>query len=372
MAQSPKKSTYPFWAPRFWHGMRFGPWYQLAKRSGFRVHPLRWGLAGTVTGMTIFNSVLERITSARTRDQVRNTPLVADPIFVLGHWRSGTTLLHELMSCDSRFATPTTFQCFAANHFLLTESWLPKLLWFIMPSKRPMDNVKTGWDLPQEDEFALCSLGSPSPYLRIAFPNEPHRYLEYLDLVGLPQEEKAAWQSSLNRFLHSLTVAHRKQLILKSPTHTARIGPLWEMFPKAKFLHIVRDPMSVFPSTMNLWQVLDEAQGLQIPHHRGLKEYVLQAFEQMYDAFESQRQHVPSDQVYDLRYEDLVASPIEKMREAYDALSLGSFENIEPALRKMLDAKQGYSTNRYELDEETRSEVMSRWSDFATRYGYAS
>ena len=45
-----------------------------------------------------------------------------------------------------------------------------------------MDNMMTGWDRPQEDEFALCNMGMPSPYLRMLFPNEPEQYPEYYDL----------------------------------------------------------------------------------------------------------------------------------------------------------------------------------------------
>ena len=36
-----------------------------------------------------------------------------------------------------------------------------------------MDNMAAGWDHPQEDEFALCNMGVPSPYLTIIFPNRP-------------------------------------------------------------------------------------------------------------------------------------------------------------------------------------------------------
>ena len=111
-------------------------------------------------------------------------------------------------------------------------------------------------------------MGVPSPYLRIAFPNEPRDYLDYLDL-NLSADELLVWETQLQRFLKSLAIAHKKRLILKSPTHTSRIGTLAEMFPKARFLHIVRDPRSVYPSTMKLWRVLDEAQGLQIQRAQG-------------------------------------------------------------------------------------------------------
>ena len=94
-------------------------------------------------------------------------------LFIIGHWRSGTTLLHELLVLDERYAYPTTYECFAPNHFLLTGNCLPKLIWFLLPAKRPMDDMAVSFDHPQEDEFALISMGAPSPLLRIAFLNDP-------------------------------------------------------------------------------------------------------------------------------------------------------------------------------------------------------
>ena len=73
---------------------------------------------------------------------------------------------------------------------------LPRLVWFLVPRRRPMDNVQVGWQAPQEDEFALCSLGVPSPYLRIAFPNDADDYLRYLDLQDVDAATLAAWQAA--------------------------------------------------------------------------------------------------------------------------------------------------------------------------------
>ena len=83
----------------------------------------------------------------------------APPIFILGHWRTGTTLLHEFMIRDERFGYPTTYECMDPNHFLLTEGLFTRWLNFLVPTHRPMDNMKAGFDRPQEDEFALCMLG---------------------------------------------------------------------------------------------------------------------------------------------------------------------------------------------------------------------
>ena len=84
-----------------------------------------------------------------------------EAVFVLGFWRSGTTLLHELMATDDRFSYPTSYACFHPHHFLFTEKIATAR--DHAEIRRPQDQVKTGWRTPQEDEFALLCLGARSP-----------------------------------------------------------------------------------------------------------------------------------------------------------------------------------------------------------------
>ena len=147
-----------------WIGVRFVPWLRLLARNGFRVSPARIPRAAAITAASLGNEVLRAIQLAIWGRGLRAARLEADPIVILGHWRSGTTLLHELLACDGRLCAPNTLQCGAPSHFVLSEQFARDRLGFLLPERRPMDAMRMGFDRPQEDEVALCNLGLPSPW----------------------------------------------------------------------------------------------------------------------------------------------------------------------------------------------------------------
>src|SRR5262245_39117981 len=271
----------PEWAPRIWQGCSFYAWMRLLIKNRFAVHWSRWYIAFIITMSSLMHSVLAMVHSLIYGRALRRTQLKAPPIFILGHWRTGTTWLHEMLIQDPRFGFATTYECLDPHHFLLTERLFSKWLAWLMPKERPMDHVKAGLDRPQEDEFALCMMGLPSPYATIAFPNHPPQDQEYLDFEGVPRAALARWQKALHGFLVRVTYKTGKRLVLKSPPHTSRIAVLKEMFPGALFVHIVRDPRVVFPSTVNLWRTLYSVQGMQVPRYEGLEEHVFATFSRM-------------------------------------------------------------------------------------------
>ena len=147
-------NSYPFWSPRFWAGMRLEHWLPLLARNGFRVHPSRLPWALLTTASAASSSMLYLMQQLVYGRRINATEPVAPPIFILGHWRTGTTFLQEMLSHDPRLTSPSNYQVYSANHFLLTEDLAVKYLNFLLPSKRPMDNVTLKWESPQEDEWA--------------------------------------------------------------------------------------------------------------------------------------------------------------------------------------------------------------------------
>ena len=358
------------WEMRFLDGMCLSGWIRLLWRNRFAVSPSRIAMALIVTLIAMFNALLWVQQALIFGRRIRRTRIEQHPIFVIGHWRSGTTLLHELLVLDRRHATPNTYACFAPNHFLASGWLFKRCLWFLIPSRRPMDNVPLGFDRPQEDEFALLNMGVGSPYSTIAFANRPPQQQDFLDFKGVSSEALNDWKRAFVWFLKCITLRNPKRIVLKSPPHTCRIKVLLELFPDARFIHIVRDPYVVFPSTVNLWKRLYYRDGLQKPHCRGLEEHVFATLTRMYEAFESDRQRIGPGRYCEVRYEDLAKDPIQQMRMIYDRLELDQFDQVLPALEQYVAGQKDYKTNRYEITDETRAAITRRWGSFIDQYGY--
>jgi hypothetical protein len=142
------------------------------------------------------------------------------------------------------------------------------------------------------------------------------------------------------------------------------------MFPDARFLHIVRNPYVVFPSTVKLWKALYSQHGMQHPNFVGLEEYVLRTFVRLYDCLERSRQRLAPSRYYELKYEDLVRNPLGELAKAYDRLELGDFASARQDIEKYLASVRDYETNRYDLTPKQRVEITRLWGPVIRRYGY--
>lgn len=368
----PKPNWYPPWAPRFWNGMRMGDYYRLLRENRFQVHPAKYAMMVLVGGCTAINSALAGVQCLTHGRRIQSTQLKRPPVFIIGHWRSGTTLMHELMAMDHRLSFPTNFDAFVPNHFLASRVVFYPIVKMLMPKRRPMDDMSMGVGSPQEDDFALCAYGAPTPYRRIAFPNRPSRDHLNLNLNDASVEVQRQLRESMNYFLKALTVRYDSQLVLKSPPHTGRLQQLAEWFPGAKFVHMSRHPYKLVPSTMRLWKLLDLLQSFQIPKYDDtwLKNYIFECKDLMYTAYFEQRTELPANQLVEVKFEELVADPVAEMNRVYEQLEMGEFDQVKPAVEQYFQSKKDHKTNPFSLDPTLQMEIDNNWHQYMEAFGY--
>jgi len=344
---------------------------KILANNGFRVDAAYWPECLVDLLFAAGNSALGAVQAVAYRQRLAKAEPRGDAVFIIGHWRTGTTLLHELLALDPRFRAPTNYECLAPHHFLLTAPWLTRWTSFTLPRTRPPDQMRVTWDSPQEDEFALCTLGVPSPYERIAFPNERPQNTDYLELDSLGDQAHRQWEERLLQFFKQLTQARSGRLVLKSPTHTFRLPTLTRMFPRSKWINIVRNPFAVFSSTTRLWRSLYEAYGYQKPRYEGLEEEVLATFARMHARLETTRGLVADEALVDVRYEDVVKEPMTMLERIYRALQLGEFDVVQPAVEQYLADRSGYVPNRHSVEPRWADAIRERWKPYFERYGYS-
>lgn len=305
------------------------------------------------------NSVIARREERQYGAAIAATEIRDPPLFVLGHWRSGTTHLHNLLACDAeRFAWPDSIQTSFPSTFLCAGETIRRQFAALVPSTRPMDDVALTSTTPQEDEFALCVAGLRSPCLgMVVFPRAAEHYDRYLSFRDVPPLERQEWASLFLWFLRKLTFSLGRPLLLKSPPHTARIRLLLELFPRARFVHVHRHPYVVVQSTLHTIERNQALSTLQRPPPDQV-EPVLRRYTSLHDAFFADRDLIPEGQFHELAYEDLVDDPVQQLRETYNRLRLDGFEALRPRLEAYVATLYGYSPNRFpELPPELRARV---------------
>src|SRR5437899_4595761 len=90
------------WMPRVWQGCHFAAWLRLLVRNRFAVHWSCWYIAAIATIVTFCHSVLRYVQQGVYGRRVARKPIREAPLFIIGHWRTGTTLVHELLFLDER------------------------------------------------------------------------------------------------------------------------------------------------------------------------------------------------------------------------------------------------------------------------------
>ena len=293
-----------------------------------------------------------------------------EPVFILGHWRSGTTHLHNLLCQDPQMGYTTTFQSvFPDTLFNKTGRFLfENFTRLLIPGKRKGDNVSLDSTFPQEEEFALGDKTPISFYYFWMFPRKIINYYNsYVRFRGVKVDELDSWKRDYQLLIKkALKNTKGQRFLSKNPTNTARIKVLLDMFPNAKFIHIYRNPVEVFLSTQNFYKKMLPHLQLQSIEQEKIDKHILHIYKNLMNDFFEQKELIPSGNLIEVSYEKLEENPVGILKNIYEKLDLQGYENTGPMFRKYLKHTESYKKNIHYITKELLQKVLHEW-DFAMK-----
>ena len=343
---------------RLYLNLRAGAWRQL--RRNWHLPPSPPLLWQTLAPGSLF-SAMAGFQAATAREQLARANY-RNSIVVLGYWRSGTTLLHELLCLDQRFTYPTTHACMNPHHFLLTEA--AALAGESAGVQRPMDEMEVRPGSPQEDEFALLSLGARSPYEALLIPRILPEALKLADPKDLSPLDEKRWRELFLSFLAGVSVRGAgRPLILKSPTHGFRVATLRELLPDARFILIVRDPLTTFESVVGMWRKMFELYALEpVPAADEIREAVIADRPRFEAKLAEGVAGLPGNRFETISYESLAADPTGVIERLYSRLELGDFDPVRKALTAETERRRGYRAKGALPSSVWQERIHSEWA----------
>ncbi|NOG44274.1 MAG: sulfotransferase [Calditrichaeota bacterium] len=352
-------------------GITLGDLFKLFKENNYKIEGKYWKRV-----LFLFISGLINSRDRKKEDKLFGAKIhdvkIEKPLFILGHWRSGTTLLHSLISMDEQFAFSNLFQVSRPHQFLFRGEMMEKRFAQAKAQNRPMDNMKVTFRDPGEDESGLSVLSQRSPLIGWTFPDNHSYYTKYHTFADVPNEDLERWQESLLYFFKKLTWLYNKPLVLKSPNHTARIKILLEMFPDARFVHISRDPYTVFLSTQRLYNKMLPLTCLQTPDLNKWDDNIINDYKTMYDAYFEQKSLIPENQFCEIKFEDLEENKIAAIEKIYSKLNLDNFGQLKTKIQEFDKEHKDYKKNKHiEISQDLVEKINTKWEMAFTRFGYA-
>lgn len=312
----------------------------------------------------LWSSLFSFIENLRFGSILKKFPVPADPIFIIGHWRTGSTFLHQLLNLDPNLAAPTLFQVAIPEGFMVSHTYYTPIFRNLVGAHRPMDNVKLGMDEPQEDEYAIYRLTDTSPLERIVFPKGSNYFLKNYDAFVPPSDKLLQWSKAVTTFYKKLSYKTGRQIVSKNPFNSMRIPLLVKLFPDAKFILIGRDPLDVVPSTINMWKIISKQNALNGDFSTPSVAEVSQFMEKMHRQSIQDIQTLKQDCFFPISFEELERQPIESLKELYHALNLPFTPEFQKNIENFLVENSGFTKNAFSISETERQVIMENTVDY--------
>jgi omega-hydroxy-beta-dihydromenaquinone-9 sulfotransferase len=351
-------------------GIKFTTLFRMVSKNGIGLNPKYILRLLFLFPNSLVSQILVVVEKLKYDKKVGLEQIEKPPVFIIGHWRSGTTFLHQLIYLDRQFTAPTVIQTVLPDHFLFSTRYYLPFMNRIMPEKRPMDEVELKPFAAMEDEFALVRMGSASPFLRVIFPSVKTKFLsdfrEYM-----PEGKKlSVWKKNFLTFTKRITFLTGKQIVFKNPYHTPRMMLLSDMFPGARFIHLVRHPYKIIPSSINMWDIVSRENALKGGWEKPTIDEAAVILGKFFSFVDENRSRLGEKEFTEVKYEDLEANPVEEIKRLYRELDLEFSAEFEESINRFMEEKKNYKKNSFNLTSEEKNIIHNRLSEWFKTYNY--
>lgn len=297
----------------------------------------------------------------------------ANPLFIVGHWRSGTTFLHYLMGQDKSLSYVSTLETMSPSHFLAFESFVKKIIEQNLPHKRPMDNLEMETSLPYEEEYAVANLCPYSFYHGWYFPKNLYSYFKkYVLFENINKEIIDQWKKNYLFLIKKISYKYScRRILLKSLVNTARIKLLLEIFPDAQFIHLSRHPLKVYLSTWKLYKKILPIFSFQKIDIEELDHYILEIYKDLYTQYFKEKHLIPKDNLIELQYETFVQDPLSALETIYSRFHLPGYKKAHPFFTKYIEKHRNYQSGTYNYGDELKEKIYKNWHFAFKKFGYS-
>jgi len=348
-------------------GIRFSKLIQLLFRNKVDSKPVHLLKLLILFQNSFWSSFFARIEKLKFKNQLDKIELPGKILIIVGHWRTGSTYLHNLLSKDENFITPSLFHTAYPDSFLFSEKYIKPVMKLFVNKHRPMDKVKLGVDLPQEDEYALIRMSAGTPLERLIFPRDNKYFLQPDNL-----DNTGHWQEALTTFCKKLHIKFKKNILLKNPFHSLRIQELSKLYPQAKFICIHRHPFAVVPSTIKLWTLVGCDNNLNGRFKSPDISEVTVIFDKMYKKVETDFKTLTPNRYCHLRFEDLESDPLNSIKNIYETFGYDFSQQFENKILDYVQSMVSYQKNNYNLTEGQKQLILTSLKDYMSDYSYFS
>lgn len=158
-------------------------------------------------------------------------------------------------------------------------------------------------------------------------------------------------------------------MILKSPTHGERVDTLRELLPDARYVLIVRDPMTSFESVVRMWRKMFEMYALEsIPSDDAIREAVLTDRSRFEAKLAAGTRGLPENRFVTITYESLVADPVAVVERLYQRLELEDFNSVRDTIVAETQRRSGYQAKGVVPSPLWQQRIRDEWAPTLSNY----